>query len=373
MTNLTQDVTLSVALFANDTTISSVYTPTMAGTYTLRATSGTLESNSVVVTVNAMPATSLTLTANHTTVVLGQSITLNAMNNLAQDVTPTATFFADNIAITGGAVYTPTAVGTYTLHATNESLKSNTVMITVIFDPSTNGTANVSNYVPVTVPICPALKAGDNGSGVTQTLTATVNKTGTYNISATANGVIFSSSGTFTNTGSQPVVLTATGTVSNSGDHIFSLNVTPGGVFSIYYMKDDELCFNGKIWKDKNVGATRVATAGNDTEAYGTYMTVSERSSACPSGFRIPTSSEILVFPNVNAAYFSPLRLPLTGSTYDCPTGTCVLNDPKHFITFVYRKDEFTDLLSVLGFDFYPNAAEEPADKVRVPVRCIKN
>ncbi|NBB31762.1 hypothetical protein [Cellulophaga sp. BC115SP] len=49
------------------------------------------------------------------------------------------------------------------------------------------------------------------GVGVTQTVQATVSKTGNYTLTTTANGITFSASGTFTTTGNQNVTLTATG------------------------------------------------------------------------------------------------------------------------------------------------------------------
>jgi hypothetical protein len=69
-------------------------------------------------------------------------------------------------------------------------------------------------------------------SGVTQTLTATVTKVGTYSISTTANGVTFAGSGTFSATGAQNIVLTATGTPTAAGSNSFTLNTTPNCSFS---------------------------------------------------------------------------------------------------------------------------------------------
>ncbi|RTY85901.1 hypothetical protein EKM05_14195 [Flavobacterium sp. GSP27] len=63
------------------------------------------------------------------------------------------------------------------------------------------------------------LTVGTPVSGVTQTITATVDRVGAYSISASANGVTFTGSGSFAGTGSQDIVLTASGTplvVANS-------------------------------------------------------------------------------------------------------------------------------------------------------------
>jgi hypothetical protein len=79
------------------------------------------------------------------------------------------------------------------------------------------------------------MTAGVAVSGVTQTITATVTTVGTYIISATANGVTFSGSGTFAGTGAQNIVLTATGTPTASDNHSFTLNTTPNCSFTRFF------------------------------------------------------------------------------------------------------------------------------------------
>jgi hypothetical protein len=100
-------------------------------------------------------------------------------------------------------------------------------------DPSTNGTGVVSAYICNTASAV-AMTAGvtTTGTGLTQTITATVTAVGTYSISTTANGVTFAGSGTFAGTGAQTIVLTATGTPTAAGSHSFTLNTTPNCIFS---------------------------------------------------------------------------------------------------------------------------------------------
>lgn len=77
-------------------------------------------------------------------------------------------------------------------------------------------------------------------STVTQTLSATVSSTGTYDIAAAANGVTFRGTGTFTTTGpNQPIVLTATGTpvlATGAGSSTTSItyvtSTTPSATFT---------------------------------------------------------------------------------------------------------------------------------------------
>jgi uncharacterized protein (TIGR02145 family) len=97
---------------------------------------------------------------------------------------------------------------------------------------TSGGTAIVLGYACATA-VAGTLIAGTPVSGVTQTITATVNTVGTYNISTTnANGVTFAGSGTFAGTGSQNIVLTATGTPTAMGNNTFTLNTTPNCSFS---------------------------------------------------------------------------------------------------------------------------------------------
>jgi hypothetical protein len=100
-------------------------------------------------------------------------------------------------------------------------------------NPATNGTADVSGYT------CATATAGTLSAGVaivegtvTQTITATVTRTGTYTITASANGVIFTKSGTFSTTGAQNIILQASGTPTNTGTNIFTINTTPNCSFS---------------------------------------------------------------------------------------------------------------------------------------------
>ena len=102
---------------------------------------------------------------------------------------------------------------------------------------STNGSAVVTKYTCVNdfSPSSPfnsiaggVLKVGTPVSGVTQSIIARVATIGTYNITTTtANGLTFSGSGTFTQTGNQTIQLTATGTPIAKGNNTFTINTVP--------------------------------------------------------------------------------------------------------------------------------------------------
>ena len=98
--------------------------------------------------------------------------------------------------------------------------------------------------------------------------------------------------------------------------------------------------YTGKIWLDRNLGASRVCTSYNDSFCYGDYFqwganTIGRRSgykansnlwqgingknNPCPKGFRVPTTNEFLVetsqqnVKNKGDAYNNFLKLPSAG------------------------------------------------------------
>ncbi|WP_435134067.1 hypothetical protein [Formosa sp. A9] len=74
-------------------------------------------------------ATSITLSADVTTIDMGDSITLTVMNDLDENVTATSTYYVNESEIS--QVFTPNQAGSYTIHATNDGLTSNTVTVEV--------------------------------------------------------------------------------------------------------------------------------------------------------------------------------------------------------------------------------------------------
>jgi hypothetical protein len=134
---------------------------------------------------------------------------------------------AQNIVLTASGIPTSTGDFTFTSNTVPSAIFSNTTLST----QSANGTAQVDSYTPVS-------STGELFSGITitggvsQTIAANVLSPGTYNIQAINNGVTFSGSGTFTNTGTQNIVLTASGTPTSNGRYTFTLNTTPSTSFS---------------------------------------------------------------------------------------------------------------------------------------------
>ncbi|AWH86559.1 hypothetical protein HYN59_16235 [Flavobacterium album] len=180
------------------------------------ATSGTLTAGV------AASGVTKTITANVTTVG-SYVITTNPVNGVSFSKSGTFTATGPQTVVLN-ASGTPTATGaqTYTLN----SNPSCSFSITTANNPSSNGTAVVSAYSPA---------GGSNfsllgittPSSVTMEVTATVTTVGTYNISATANGVTYTGSGTFAGTGSQLIVLSGSGTPVATGCFTYTINTTP--------------------------------------------------------------------------------------------------------------------------------------------------
>jgi uncharacterized protein (TIGR02145 family) len=106
----------------------------------------------------------------------------------------------------------------------------NTTFTRTVEGWSTNGTAEVSAYTPISS--SGTLFAGVSVSEVTQTFSANVITPGSYNITAINNGVTYKARGTFTGIGNQNFDLTASGTPISIGTYTFTSNTTPSATFT---------------------------------------------------------------------------------------------------------------------------------------------
>lgn len=134
------------------------------------------------------------------------------------------------VTLTGSG--TPTAAGTFSYKAGSNGCSFNIIVTDASTPPA------VFTYDGGTGSCTGAIVAGNFKAGLAVTasnkVTLKVNVTtaGTYNVTTTeVNGVSFSASGTFTNTGSQALVLNPTGTPTAAGD--FNYTPTNGCQFTI--------------------------------------------------------------------------------------------------------------------------------------------
>ena len=77
----------------------------------------------------------------------------------------------------------------------------------------------------------------------------------------------------------------------------------------------------GRVWLDRNLGATQVATKANDSAAYGDYYEFG-RDDICPAGFSVPTEGELAadttiatttLIDGATTAVSSFLKIPVAG------------------------------------------------------------
>jgi len=170
-----------------------------------------------------------------------QTITANVITDGYYSISTTA----NGITFSGTGVLTATGDQDIVLTATGlpVNIESTTFSLgttpdcsfnrDVLINPSSNGTASVSSYSCNTAS-ANVLYANQLPTGVSHTVTANVLHIGSYAISAIANGITFSASGSFTDTGNQDIVLTASGMSSVIGTSNFTLNTTPNCNFDRY-------------------------------------------------------------------------------------------------------------------------------------------
>ena len=201
--------------------------------------SSTSNGTGVVSAYNCSAGSSGTLTVGTAASGVTQTITATVTTAGTYNISTTAngvTFAASGtFAGTGNQNITLTATGTPTASGTNTfTLNTNpncSFTRSVNNSPTSNGSGVVSAFN------CNAgsmgnMTVGTDASGNAQSITATVTTAGTYNISASSNGVTFAGSGTFAGTGNQNITLTATGTPTVAGTNTFTINTNPNCSFS---------------------------------------------------------------------------------------------------------------------------------------------
>jgi len=264
--------------------------------------------------------------------------------------------------LTNGTAYTFTVTATNNAGTSLASAASNSVTPVTVPGSPTVGTATAGNAqasVPFTAP-------ANNGGATIILYTATSSPGGiTGTLSQAGSGTIIVTG--LTNGTAYTFTVTATNSVGTSAASAASNSVTP---VTPPLAPGDVLSTTGKVWMDRNLGATQVAISSTDAAAYGdiyqwgrgtdghqirTSATTTTLSSSdtpghgsfilapispldwrspqntnlwqgvnginnpCPSGYRLPTETELNAeraswsSQNAAGAFASPLKLPVAG------------------------------------------------------------
>jgi len=246
--------------FFNDITLTATGTPTSLGSYdfvlntvpsvTWSITTSEPSTNGTAIIKNIslgaaigilyprVPASGVSQVINVNVERLG---TYNITTNTNNGVTFSA---SGNFTTTGIQTIVLNASGTPTNAITSSMGFSIDILPSLSFErtakePSTNGTAIVSNYTSKTAG--GTLNIEVPASGVFQVITANVPACcGSYDISTnTVNGVTFTGKSTFSKTGANDITLTASGTPIESGTFTYTLNTNPNVSFSRFTRAKD--------------------------------------------------------------------------------------------------------------------------------------
>jgi len=123
-TNITNESTI----YVNGAAIAgSTYTPTAGGTYTVNAKYEGITSANISVTVSLAPVNA---SVDKEEILLGDSVTFSATGSGGVDITSSAIFYIDGIAITGNT-FTPSSRATYMMTASYNGVTSSEVPVYV--------------------------------------------------------------------------------------------------------------------------------------------------------------------------------------------------------------------------------------------------
>ena len=305
-------VTVNSAIQLNNTTSGGVWSTSNAGVASVSSIGFVTGNTAGTATINYTVTNS-----NNCSATVATSITVNPLNtSSAASSTPTLcnnTALTDITHTTTGATGIGTATGLPT--GVTATFASNTNTITIIGTPTVAGTFNYSIPLTggfgsvnatgtITVNVSPIVNVTVNGDACINktTLNATTGLTSyswykdnvllsgaitnAYLPSASGDYKVLVSNGTCTNTSSSSTIyfcgVTADGKmvpVDNSTTLISKEGAINNGkgiderglIVSKPFVYGTVTSSTGRIWMDRNLGASRVAISSTDTQAYGDY------------------------------------------------------------------------------------------------------
>lgn len=212
--------------FTTNTTPSFTFTrtvlsPSSNGTAVVNSWTGNTESAGTIYVSNLISGANITQTLTADVAVVGDYSINAVLNGITFSGTGTFTGTgSQTVVLTASG--TPTTIGSniFTLN----TMPSATFERLVNANTSSGGTAVVTTWT--NSGDFGSMTVGDPVSYVSHTVTAFVSKLGTYNISASSNGVVFFATGSFTSLGYQNVVMNATGNPTTIGNSSWVLNVS---------------------------------------------------------------------------------------------------------------------------------------------------
>jgi len=135
--NTGSNITSTSTFKVNGNAISgNTFTPATEGSYTINATYGTFTSSqiTIIATAEEQPITSIALSANATTLTIGENFVFTVTGNNGEDVSSSSALTVDGADIPGIS-YLAATVGTFTAQATYDVFTSNELSITVLPTP----------------------------------------------------------------------------------------------------------------------------------------------------------------------------------------------------------------------------------------------
>lgn len=267
--NVTRAGTYHIDVIANGITFESIGTFANTGTNTvtfnvtgtpniitnnlqilLNSLSGLYSSPSIIISPNPSSNGTASITGWAKGEQNGSGYVGVSVNNLSQDLiadvsvagsynistTVNGVTFASTgtFAGTGSQTVKLVAIGTPT-HLWNTIYTTNTspskTFTLQYYSKSTNGTAVVSSWTNGV--LSKSIYTGESLYMVSFTIIANVTSVGTYEISASNNGITFFSKGNFTSTGQQTITLLAAGVPGTAGDYPFTINTYPSTSFNV--------------------------------------------------------------------------------------------------------------------------------------------